>query len=212
MDTSTLSRTALLAPLPVLAVEPFTAAAYLRTEDGASDNPPWVEAWSGALVDALPDAFTWASAQTVYLTYGKVQVLMLVGAVCGLLALRRSDAGEGGRFRWAWVAVGLAYGLMGLGVVGEYFTPWHDQAFLLLAVPGLLLTFVSSPFLGVRLLRQRLGSRAGGWLLALTMPGVVGLTALTGHFGFGVLWVSAAWALHARTLLQPSAQRAPALV
>ena len=206
METTTLARTALLAPLPALALEPLTASAYFRTEDGrTSGEPPWVDAWSGPLQDALPGAFTWASADTVYLTYGKVFALAVAGFVCALLALRRTDRDESGRLRWAWRGVLAAYLLMLVGVTGEYFTPWSAQAFVGFALPGLLLMVLTSPFLGARMLRQGIGSRPGAWMLALTPLAVVGLTALGGHLGFPVAWIAVAWMLHARTVLRPSA-------
>lgn len=207
METTTLARAATLAPLPAIAVEPFTATAYFRTEDGrTSGEPVWIEAWSGPLQDALPGAFTWASAHTVYVSYGKLFVLAFAGFLCALVALHRTDV-AGGRFRWAWPAAGAGYVLMALGVIGEYWTPWIDQAFLFLAVPGLLTLFVTSPFLGARMLKQRLGSRTAGWMIALTMPGLIATVALAGHLGFAVVYLAAAWMLHARTLLQPAHQR-----
>lgn len=209
MDTQTLARTALVAPLPVLAVEPFTASAYFRTPDGrSSGEPAWIDAWSSPLQQALPGAFTWSDPMTVYVTYGKVFVLAFAAFLCAVVAVRRNDL-AGGRLRWAWPVATTAYAVMGAGVVAEYWTPWHDEAFLFLALPGLLLLLVSSPFLGARLLQQGLGSRAGAWMVALTPVGVPLTTALTGHLGFAVLWLSVAWMLHARTLLQPAPARVP---
>jgi hypothetical protein len=207
METTSLARAALLAPLPAIALEPLTASAYFRTEDGrTSGEPIWIDAWSGPLQDALPGAFTWASADTVYLTYGKAFVLAVAGFLCALVALRRTDRG-GGRFSWAWRAVLVAYALMLLAVAGEYWTPWTELAFAGLALPGLLLLMVTSPFLGARLLRQRIGSRTGAWMLAVTPVALIGLTALGGHLGFPVIWLAAAWMLHAGSLVRTPATR-----
>lgn len=209
MNTVTLSRIALLAPLPLLALQPLTAIAYHRTADGAGDQQAaWVRAWSRPLENALGGVFTWASADTVYLTYGKVYVLALVGILCGVVALRRVDTSSSRLSRWAPCAALAAFGLMTLGVVGEYWTPWTDEVFLLVSVPSLLLVVLSSPLLGVWLLRRRLGSRVGGWMVALTLPGMVGLALLGGHLGFALLWSSVSWALHGRALL---ARHAPAV-
>jgi hypothetical protein len=203
METSTLARAALLAPLPAVVLEPLTASAYFRTEDGrTSGEPAWIDAWSGPLQDTFTGAFTWTSADTVYLTYGKVFVFAVAAFLCALVALRRTDHNPGGRFRWAWRGVLTAYVLMLLGVLGEYWTPWMDFAFVALALPGLLTLMVCSPFLGARLLRQRVGSRAGGWMLALTPLALIGLTALGGHLGFPVIYLAVAWMLHARAVLR----------
>ena len=201
MHTTTLGRIAGLAPLPVVAVAPFAAIAWFRTEDGAGEpQAPWVAAWSDPVQRTFDGAFTWASADTVYLTYGKVYVVALVGILCALIALRRVDTSGSRLSRWA-PRLGLAaFGLTALGVVGEYWTPWTDQVFKLVSVPGLLLVVLSSPLLGAWLLRRRLGSRVGAWMVALTLPGIVGLSLLGGHLGFALVWLSVSWALHGRAL------------
>ncbi len=92
MSTIALSRFARLAPLPVIALEPLAASAYHRTEDGAGEpQAPWVRAWSEPLQSTFDGAFTWGSADTVYLTYGKVYVVASVGILCAVAALRRVD-------------------------------------------------------------------------------------------------------------------------
>lgn len=211
MDATTLSRTARLAPLPVIALEPLVATAYHRTEDGAGEpQAPWVRAWSEPLLNTFDGAFTWASAETVYLTYGKVYVIALVGVLCAVVALRRVDTSESWLSRWAPRVALLAFGLMTVGVVGEYWTPWTDEVFLFVSVPSLLLVVLSSPLLGAWLLRRHLGSRLGGWMVALTLPGIVGLTLLGGHLGFALLWLSVSWALHGHALRAPAAALVPA--
>lgn len=204
METTTLTRIALLAPAPAVALEPLTASAYFRTREGkSSGDPAWISAWTTPVQDHLHGAFSWASADTVYLTYGKGFAFAFAGMLCGLLALRRTDPRTAGRFRWSWTAATVAYSLALLGIIGEYWTPWSDAAFVALSVPSILLLFVASPFLGARILKQRLGSRPGGWMVALTMPGIIGMTVLGGHLGFAVLWLSAAWMLQARAVLRP---------
>ncbi|MCW2570122.1 MAG: hypothetical protein JWO88_180 [Frankiales bacterium] len=202
MENTTLARIALLAPIPAIVLEPVTASAYFRTKDGkTSGDPSWISAWTTPLQEHLHGAFTWASADTVYLTYGKVFAFAFAGMLCALVALRRQDDAPIGRFRWSWRAATIAYGVALVGIVGEYYTPWTDIAFVALSLPAILLLFIVSPFLGARLLRQRVGSCVGGWMVALTMPAIIGMTALFGHLGFAVIWLSTAWMLHARTLL-----------
>ena len=202
MTTTTLSRLARLAPLPVIAVEPLAAIAYHRTEDGAGQRQaPWVCAWSEPLESTFPGAFTWASADTVYLTYGKTYLVALTGILCAVVALHRIDTSDSWLSRWAPRVALAAFGLMTLGVAGEYWTPWTDQVFVFVSVPSLLLVVLSSPLLGAWLLRRHLGSRLGGWMVALTLPGLVALTVLGGHLGFALIWLSVSWALHGRAPL-----------
>ncbi|MDT7571408.1 MAG: hypothetical protein QOE05_1582 [Actinomycetota bacterium] len=199
MQTSTLARVAYLAPLPAIVLEPITASAYFRTPDGkTSGDPAWVHAWTAPLQDALPGLFDWSSSDTVYLTYGKGFALAVAGMLCALIAVRRTDPATSGRFRWAWPAGIAAYTLLLLGVIGEYYTPWTDTLFVAVTVPAMLTLFVASPFLGARMLRERVGSRAGAWMIALTMPALIGLTALGGHLGFPVIWLAIAWMLNVR--------------
>jgi hypothetical protein len=204
MNTTTLSRIARVAPVPVIAVAPFAAIAYHRTEDGAEQaRASWVAAWSEPLQETVTGAFTWASADTVYMAYGKLFVLAFVGIVCALVALRRQDSSDGALSRWAPRIGVTAFGLGALGAVGEYWTPWKDEFFVLVSLPSVLLVVLSSPLLGAWLLRRHLGSRLGGWMVALTLPGIIGLTILGGHLGFALIWLSVSWALHGQALLAP---------
>ncbi|MCU1589801.1 MAG: hypothetical protein JWP11_1057 [Frankiales bacterium] len=203
MDTRRFALLAVLAPVPAILLEPLTATAYFRTADGKSSaDPAWISVWSDPLARHLHGALDWASADVVYHSYGKAFALAFAGMLCALLALRRTAGpASHGRLRWAPRAATFAYALALLGIVGEYWTPWSSAAFIGLSVPSILLLFLVSPFLGAWLLRRRLGSRLGGWMVALTMPGIIGSAILGGHLGFAVIYLSAAWMLHARVLL-----------
>jgi hypothetical protein len=201
LDRTRLTRIAIWASLPTLLVEPFAASAYFRTPDGVdSGRPGHVQAWSGPLQNHHPGLFPWASPETVYLTYGKVFIVSMLGVLAGFVALRRPEAPGGLLDRWAPRLAPAGYVLLTLGVAGEYWTPWVDQAFYAVSLPALLLTFLSSPLLGLWLLRRRLGSRLAAWMLLLTVPGMVGLAVLGGHLGFSLLWLGAAWMLEGREL------------
>jgi hypothetical protein len=205
MDNRTLARVAVLASIPAIALEPLTASAYFRTKDGkSSGDPSWIAAWSEPLQRHLHGLFSWGSADTVYLTYGKGFALAFAGMLAAVVLMRRAAPTAGtGRFGWAPKASLVAYSLALAGVFGEYWTPWTDQAFVGLSLPGILLLFTVSPFLGAWMLRNRIGSRVGAWMVALTMLGIIGTTALGGHLGFAVIYLSVAWMLNVRALMHP---------
>jgi hypothetical protein len=210
MDAHRLARAALLTPIPAIVLEPITATAYFRTADGrGSADPNWISAWSDPLARNFPAAFDWAAPDVVYHTYGKVFVLAFAGMLCGLLAVRRASEGDvrrsGGRFPWAPRLATAVYALALVGIIGEYWTPWSSVSFIALSIPSMLLLFVVSPFLGAWLLTRKVGSRIGGWMIALTMPGIIASTILGGHLGFAVIYLSAAWMLHARALMRDQA-------
>lgn len=116
------------------------------------------------------------------------------------VVLIRRTAPAGGRFGWAPKAAVVAYTLALLGIIGEYWTPWSDPSFIALSVPSILLLFILSPFLGAWMLRNRIGSRLGAWMVALTMLGIIGMTVLGGHLGFAVIYLSVGWMLQVRAL------------
>ena len=84
-----------------------------------------------------------------------------------------------------------------MAVLGEYWTPWLDESFVLLGVPGLLISLVGSTLLGIALLRRGFRPRATGWLLALWLPAVVAISAVMA-FGGALVPMVWAWALAGR--------------
>jgi hypothetical protein len=79
-------------------------------------------------------------------------------------------------------------------LVGEG-TVFEDVGFVVGTVLGLLVLTAGSSLLGVTLLRERVGSRLGAWLLVLSLPGIL----LANFLGFGnipsgpVLWYGLIW-------------------
>lgn len=87
----------------------------------------------------------------------------------------------------------VGYALLLVGAVVEYWTPYLDFGFTAFSAPGLLLTLLGSTLLGIALLRGDAVARAGSWLLALSIPLVLGMTALVGHLSGGLLPLDLAW-------------------
>jgi len=190
---------AMLSSLIGLLLAPIITSAYSLLEDGAGRTPPWEPAIS-ALLDPL---FAFASPDVVYATYGKLYLLVFLGFLLGLVALRARRSVHADQLeQWGYrlSLAGLALNL--LGNIGDY---WYrggvgesgvdTLGFLLGTVLGLLLLDAGSALLGIGLLRAGTAPRLGAWLLVLALPGIALLTLL----GFGnapsgpALWFCFAW-------------------
>jgi hypothetical protein len=103
------------------------------------------------------------------------------------------------RERWGF---GLSFAGLLLNLLGnipDYLvgegTVLEDVGFVVGTVLGLLVLTAGSSLLGVTLLRERVGSRLGTWLLVLSLPGIL----LANFLGFGnipsgpVLWYGLIW-------------------
>ncbi len=190
---------AMLGSLIGFLLAPIITSAYSHLENGAGRTPPWEPAL-GALLGPL---FAFASPDVVYATYGKLYLLVFLGFLLGLVALRTRRSAHAGRLeQWGYrlSLTGLALNL--LGNIGDY---WYrggvgesgvdTLGFLLGTVLGLLLLVAGSALLGIGLLRAGTVPRLGAWLLVLASPGIALLTLL----GFGnapsgpALWFCFAW-------------------
>jgi hypothetical protein len=177
------------------------ALARHRTVDGSGDlDAPLVAAWSDPARELLGPLLDWASPDTVYLTYGKLWLpVFLVFTATAFVVRRHRSTVVRGAERWAWRVVLPAYVLACACVALEYWTQWGamdddwlDLVFLA-SIPVMLVTVVGSTFLGLVLVRRRVGLPA--WLLAATLPGLFAITAVTSlgnvvlpiAFGFGLL-------------------------
>ena len=175
------------------------ALARHRTEDGRSDlESPLVRAWSDPARDALSPLLDWGSADTVYLTYGKLWLPVFLGfTLCAYVVRRRRE--PVGAEKWCWRVVLAAYSLACVSLIAEYWTQWGamndrllDVVFLA-TIPVVLGTIIGSSVLGVVLVRRGLGVPAV--LLALTFPLAFVILAVTSlgnvvlpiAFAFGIL-------------------------
>jgi hypothetical protein len=176
---------------------PFHATAYFATADGAQalDNP-WISAWSGAFKNIVGPLLTFAPADVVYTTYGKVALLVVLGFLAGLVALHGHQAGVAGRTeRWGFRIALAGNLLMAVGALGEYYTSALSFSFLFLSLPGILLYMVGISLFGIGTLRAGTTPRLGAWLLILGgLPGIPLLTYLVvGHFSGGLLLLDVGW-------------------
>jgi hypothetical protein len=180
---------------------PFYALAYFATEDGAvSLETPWVAAWAGAVRPVLEPFITFAAPEVVYLTYGKLFSLVILGWIAGLLALHaRQSTSAGGLEKW-----GLSHRpcrdrngrsrqhrrLLGGKRLVE------SGRYLVLGVPGTGIAPIQRgvPLFGVGTLRAKVAPRLGAWLLTVGgFPGIFLLAFLTGQLTLGLLLLNLGW-------------------
>lgn len=201
MSDAAVGRTAWFAAWTGLVLAPVHALARFATEDGKADlDSAVVRAWAEPARERLLPLLDWADPDTVYLTYGKLFFPILLAATLCAFAVRRRRAQARGAEMWGWRIASVGYVVLTAATVGEYWTPYLDEAFAILAIPGLLLSVIGSTVLGIGLLRRRFQPRLSAWLLAGWLPLVVLLSAVVA-LGAALLPMLFAWALAGRRLL-----------
>jgi hypothetical protein len=177
------------------------ALSRFRTEDGRSDlDLPLTGWWARPATDALMPLLDWASADTVYYTYGKLWLPVFVAfTLCAFVVHRRRD--PQGKERWAWRFALVGYVGACVSVAAEYWTQWGAgsesllEAVFLATLPFVVLTMVASTALGITLLVKGFLPRVPAVLLAVTFPGALVITEFTSMgnivlpiaFAFGIL-------------------------
>jgi hypothetical protein len=187
------------------------ALARHATEDGKADlDGPLTRAWAVPAADLLKPLLNWAAPDTVYLAYGKIWLPVFVSFTLAAFVVYRRRSPVGFE-KWAWRITLTGYVMATLSVFGDYYTPWIDQSFLFLTIPGLLLSCVGSMVLGIALLRNHFRPRVTPWLLVLWFPLLFAITQIT-SLGNAVLPAIWAWAIAIRSAssFDPSSSSAPA--
>ena len=161
-----LGRLAFLAACVGTVLAPLHALARFATSDGTGDlDSPLVRWWAVPAAGTFRWLLGWGSADTVYLTYGKLWAPLALAATVFAVAVRRSRRPVGLE-RWGWSIALTGYALAVASTFGEYWTPWIDEAFVFVALPAVVVSLVGSTVLGIALLRRGVRPRATGWLLA----------------------------------------------
>ena len=170
---------------------PLHALARFATHDGRGDlDSAVVRAWAEPAARTLHPLLDWGGPDTVYLTYGKVWFPILAVATFCAFVVRGSRTPTGvERVGW-WIAL-TGYCLATASVLGDYWTPWIDQSFLFLGVPGLFVSVIGSGVLGFGLVRRGSRPRTTSWLL-LTWP--VTLFAIAAAVAQGAALIPMLWA------------------
>jgi hypothetical protein len=165
------------------------ARAQAHPEDYA--EAPLARAWGEPAGRALRPLLDWSDPWTVYVTYGKVwfPVCLAFTAAAHLVYRRRRPGGVEKRL---WQVLLAGYAAMTLSVVGDYFTPWMEQMFVL-GIGAMLVIGLGGAALGAVLLRRGFRPRVTAVLLVGFLPLVVAITTVT-SLGSALLPVIWGWA------------------
>lgn len=184
-----IGRAAFTAAVTATVLAPVHALSRFATDDGKADlESDVVRAWAEPAADAFDPLLSWASADTVYTTYGKLWGPILLAAVVCAFAVRRRRSLYGAE-KWGWRLVLPGLAGVTVGVTGSYWTPLLD-AFFAVTVPFLLVSLIGGTVLGVGLLRRGFRPRATALLLVLWLPLFVLLSSVIamGAAILPVLW------------------------
>jgi hypothetical protein len=192
---------------------PLYALAHFAIEDSeVQAAPPPLVAWHHAARPLLEPLLTFASPNVVYLTYGKVALIMCLGWLAGTIALHARQAGHAGQLeKWSFRLVVAAVSWFIAGTVGAYWVgslvpQAGDFSFFIFILPGVLLMTIGWPLFGIATLRSGVVPRWTGWLLTLGwFPAWVALATVFGQLSVGTLllnvaWIGVGYALWARRL------------
>lgn len=179
------------------------ALSRYATEDGKSDlDIATTGFWAEPAMDALSPLLDWASADAVYVTYGKLWLPVFLAFTLCAFAVRRTRTPYGAE-KWGWRLALTGYVGACVAVGAEYWPMWTGindpvlDAVFLASIPVMLLTMIGSTFLGIALIRRGVGLPA--WLLAATFPGFLVIPEFT-SLGNVVLPICFAFALLGRRL------------
>jgi hypothetical protein len=200
-----LGRLAFFAACVGTVLGPLHALARFATADGSGDlDSPLVSWWAVPAADTFRSLLDWGSPDTVYLTYGKLWAPLALAATVFAVAVRRGRTPVGLE-RWGWRLAPVGYGLAVVATFGEYWTPWLDETFLLVALPAVLVSLVGSTVLGIALLRRGVRPRATGWLLATWILSFIVLDSVIA-MGAALLPMLWAWGVAGRAVSRRPAE------
>ena len=200
-QTRWVGRAAVAAAAFGVVLAPIHALSRYATEDGKEDlESGAVRAWAEPAGDALLPLLDWSDPDTVYLTYGKGWLFVFAAVTATAFLVRRTRAPRRAE-TWGWRIALTGYVVATASLVGTYWTPWLEEAFLLMSIPGMLISLVGSTVLGIALLRHGFRPRATAWLLALWFPLMVVLSSLVA-LGAAAMPMVLAWGIAGHRLAQ----------
>ena len=184
------------------------ALARINSHPGDLESP-LTRAWAVPAMDAIRPLLDWGDPIYVYWTYGKIwaPICLAFSAAAFLVYTRRQPAGLQ---KWAWQVQLAAYALLTISVVGDYFTPWTDQ-FFIVGLVAFLAIGLAGPVLGISLLRHGFRPRLTAWALIGFLPFFMAITTVT-SMGNALLPLMWGWAIAAHHVVRqdaPSPGRVP---
>jgi hypothetical protein len=177
---------------------PLYSLAYFATDDGApSAQSAPVQAWTEPARELLDPLLTFASPDTVYLTYGKLFLFVWIGMLAGLVGLHARHArhaGHAGRLeRWGFRTSLVGLLLLTIGAFGAYWLELVETSFAAFLVPGLVLLTFGATLFGLGTWRADVAPRAGAALLIVGgFPGTFLISELA-TLGGGLVLLYLAW-------------------
>lgn len=189
--------------MAIVLTPPFATAYFLAFPD--YDVPPF---WLAFLEPRLDPVLSFAPADEVYETYGRIYNLAYLLFLPAAFAMHRLHRNSASRLEKRGFAV-LVAGLIAtfVGVAGDY---WANGIGFLLEVLGLLVSMIGSTVYGIALLRIGLGPRLVAWSFVLSGPGAVLFMLLIGHIPSGpTLPFAISWLLVGFMLLLRSRATSP---
>ena len=191
-------RAAWIAAWVGVALAPIHALSRFATDEGREDLESTARIWAEPAAERLRPLLDWADPHTVYVTYGKGWLFLILAATMCAYLVRRTRQPRGlERIAWPIALTGLT--LETVSVAGDYYTPWIDESFLFIGLPGMLISLVGSLLLGIALLRRRFRPQTTGWLLVLSFPLMLLLSELVA-MGAAALPTLFAWGLAGRAM------------
>jgi hypothetical protein len=190
-------------------LSPLLALSYFATADGAAElETGTVSAWAEPGRDLVGGLLTWAGPERVYATYVQVFALLFPAIfLCARIVRARRPAPAGRTERWGWRISLFGYGLLSVGLIaasvvlvdasaaveGSSAYQALDAAFIVLMLPGMLISVIGSTVLGIALLRNRYQPALTAALLALAFPSLFVVSTALGHNSLGLLPLFVAW-------------------
>jgi hypothetical protein len=177
-----------------LVLAPIHALSRFATADGAGDlDSSVVRGWAEPAARLLDPLLSWSDVDTVYVTYGRLWFPLILAATACAFVIRSGRQPRGAE-RWGWRIALAGYVIATVSVLGDYYTPWMDQSFLFVGIPGIVTSVLGSAVLGVALLRYGFRPRVTAWLLAAWLPLFAALSSVIA-MGAGLLPMLWAWGL-----------------
>jgi hypothetical protein len=181
-----------------LLLVPLHGLARFNTDFGHKDLDGCCVAWWGRPgLDTLQPVITWSDPYSVYLWYGRIWVLLIGAAAFCAFAVHAVLRPVNRTQTWAWRAVLTGLVLETIGIAGAFLTPWIDEFYLGVGLPGIALGLLGGTVLGISSLRHGPLPRFTAVILTIGIVNEIVLSAFI-YAGGAVVPMLFAWAVAGR--------------